>query len=388
VFDFAALDVALGLIFVYLVLSLVCTAVNETVSSLLAWRADTLREGIANLLGSDEKRKELYEHPVVAGLIRRSPVRVVAEEAKPGQRARARAWMAKRIPVLRDERYPSYLPARVFAQALLNPVKDGRVTKTRVREVIDGLPEGELREALETMWIEAGGRADRFRENLETWYDEAMARVSGWYRRKVQFFLWVWAAAVTLLLHADTVEIAQELWGDDAKREAVVARSEQIASGTAPTGAQADRYLEELDNLEIPLGWGAWPDGEWWEQVFVVVPLNILGLGMTAVALTLGAPFWFDTLKKVANIRAAGREPTERPVEKPGVAGEPSAETQFGEEGQADVRARGERQPDESAAGGEATVETRRTPRRRRTRARDEPEEPAPPTERETGEPS
>jgi hypothetical protein len=388
VFDFAALEVALGLIFVYLVLALVCTAVNETVSSVLAWRADTLREGIANLLGSDEKRVELYQHPVVAGLIRRSPVQAVADEARPSGRARARAWMAKRIPVLRDERYPSYLPARVFAQALLNPVKDGRVTKTKVRDVINELPDGELKEALETMWIEAGGRVDRFRENLETWYDEAMARVSGWYRRKVQFFLWIWAAAVTLLLHADSVQIAGELWSDDAKREAVVARSEQIASGTAPTGSEAGRYLEELDNIEIPLGWGSWPDGEWWRDIFVVVPLNVLGLGMTAVAVTLGAPFWFDTLKRVANIRAAGREPTERPVEKPGQAGEPGAATQYGEEGQADERRRaGERQePSEPAAGGDVAVEKPRTRRRRATPAAKKPEEPGPPTEPEAGE--
>ena len=380
--DFAALDVALGLIFVYLVLSLVCTAVNETVSSVLAWRADTLREGIANLLGSDEKRKELYKHPVVAGLIRRSPGQAVAEGVSRGRRAKARAWMAKRVPVLREERYPSYLPARVFAQALLNPVKDGRVTRMKVREAIDDLPEGELKEALETMWIEAGGKVERFRDDLETWYDEAMARVSGWYRRKVQFFLWVWAASVTLLLHADSIQIAQELWTDDAKREAVVARSEQIASGTAPTGDEADRYLQELDNLDVPLGWGSWPDGDWWRDIFVVVPINALGLAMTAFALTLGAPFWFDTLKKVANIRASGRAPTERPVEKAGEAGEPSAPTRSGEEGEAGRREEAdEPEPSEPAARGEVAVEKPRTRRRRGTRADETPAEPEPPTE-------
>lgn len=55
-----------------------------------------------------------------------------------------------------------------------------------------------------------------------------------------------------------------------------------------------------------------------------MIGLNALGLLITAVALTLGAPFWFDLPKKVANIRSAGKTPTERPVEKPGEAGEPA----------------------------------------------------------------
>jgi hypothetical protein len=329
VLDFAALDVALGLIFVYLVLSLVCTAVNETVSSMLAWRADTLREGIANLLDSEEKRKELYEHPLVAGLIRRSPAAAAAAEGvSPSRRAKMRATLARRIPVLRDERYPSYLPARVFAQAILNPVKEGRLTPMTVSEAIAELPDGKPRQALETMWREAAGNVEAFRDSLETWYDEAMARVSGWYRRKVQFFLWVWAGGITLLLHADSIQIAQALWTDDAKRAAVVSRAEELAAGPEPTAADAATYLDEVDKIQIPLGWGSWPDVAWWRDVFLVIPLNVVGLVMTAVALTLGAPFWFDLLKKVANIRAAGRAPTERPVEKPGEAGEPGARTQ------------------------------------------------------------
>ena len=74
--DFAALDVALGLIFVYLVLSLVCSALNETISSIFSWRAAFLREGVANLLDPEnhgngqELTKKLYAHPILNALIR------------------------------------------------------------------------------------------------------------------------------------------------------------------------------------------------------------------------------------------------------------------------------------------------------------------------------
>jgi hypothetical protein len=303
VLDFAALDVALGLMFVYLVLSLACTAVNETVSSVLAWRADTLREGIANLLGSDAERRKLYAHPVVAGLIR----------------GKSRWWH-------REERYPSYIPARVFAIAVLNPLKEGKVTATSVTDAIAALPNGKPKQALETLWVEAADDVSRFRASLETWYDEAMSRVSGWYRRRVQFWLWVWALALTIGLHVDTIQIANTLWTDDATRAAVVARAEK-AAGTPLTETNlqnAAENVQELDALRIPIGWsGSFPEGDFQHDLWVVL-INALGLLLTAVALTLGAPFWFDLLKKVANIRSAGKAPSERPVEKPGEAGEPA----------------------------------------------------------------
>jgi hypothetical protein len=321
VFDLAALDVALGLVFVYLVLSLVCTAINETVSSVLAWRADTLREGIANLLGGEDERMQLYRHPLVAGLIRRG-----------GARWR-RVPLARRLPIMREERYPSYIPARVFAMAVLNPVEgDGPVTKKDVAAVIEAIPSQDVRQALQVLWNDADENVARFRASLETWYDEAMSRVSGWYRRRIQFWLWVWALAVAVGLHADTLQIARTLWTDDATRAVVVARAERTAQAplTEASVETAAQSVTELKELEIPLGWsGPFPQGDWQHDLWVVL-LNALGLGLTAVALTLGAPFWFDLLKKVANIRSAGKAPAERPVEKPAEAGEPTVEERGG----------------------------------------------------------
>ena len=301
--DAPAFDVALGLVFVYLVLSFVCTALNETVASLFAWRADTLREGIANLLGSDEERKRIYEHPIVAGMIRQ----------------KSRWWH-------RDVRYPSYIPANVFTAAVLNPLREGVVAASSVDEAIAEFPDGKPKQAMQMLWQQAAGDVSRFRASLETWYDEAMSRVSGWYRRRVQFWLWVWALAVTVGLHVDTIQIARVLWTDDATRDAVVARAEQAAGAplTEATLANAAGSVQELEALKIPIGWaGSFPAGDWPHDVWVVA-LNAFGLLITAVALTLGAPFWFDLLKKVANIRSAGKAPAERPVEKPGEAGEPA----------------------------------------------------------------
>jgi hypothetical protein len=345
VFDFAALDVALGLIFVYLLLALVCSAVTETLSSMMAWRADTLREGIENLFGSAEVRDRLYSHPIVKGLIRKR------------QGPLSRIPLLKKLPSLREDRYPSYLPARAVVTALLHPVPEPPaapaapgepqpegeaapapaagaaedeppleiqelINDQRVAAAIAGIPNVEARNALKILW-RISDDPDKFKAGLERWFDDSMARVSGWYRRRVQLVLWIVAAAVTLAIHADSLQIAQTLWRDDATRAAVTARAEKIAEADETPDGDT-KYIEELENIGIPLGWGSFPDytdaWEWWR----IVLLNALGLALTAVALTMGAPFWFDLLKKVANIRAAGRAPAEKRVEKPGEAGEPA----------------------------------------------------------------
>lgn len=321
-FDFAALDVALGLIFVYLVLALLCTAINETMSSILAWRADTLRDGIKNLLGSDEARLALYQHPLVAGLIRQKGSRLSRMKTV------KKLPLVRKLPAVNDERFPSYLPARVVVTALLYPADGSQVlTKEQVEKAIAALPDGPVQKAAEVLWSDARHNVGRFIQSMETWYDEAMSRVSGWYRRRVQVWLWVWAIGVTLAFHADSIQIARTLWLDDATRAVVVARAEQASQAplTEDSVQDAVESVQDLDRLQIPIGWpDSWPAGNWVHDLEVIF-VNLLGLGMTAVALTLGAPFWFDLLKKVANIRAAGKAPEERPVEKPAEAGEPSA---------------------------------------------------------------
>jgi hypothetical protein len=61
------LDVAVGLVFVYLMVS----SVTELLAGWLGWRADKLLDGIRNLINSPDAKdwaKQLYEHPVIQGM--------------------------------------------------------------------------------------------------------------------------------------------------------------------------------------------------------------------------------------------------------------------------------------------------------------------------------
>jgi hypothetical protein len=288
-FDFAALDVALGLIFVYLVLALVCSALNETISSVFSWRASFLREGVANLLDPDNRSngqelvKKLYAHPVLNALIR---------------------------PVSRSQklRYPAYLPARVFASALLD--FDATGAKRSVEDAIEAVPSAQARKALTTLWIEANGDAVAFRRAVESWFDDAMERVSGWYRRRVHLVMWLLAIAVAVGLNVDTIRIADHLWKDRTVRDVVVARTQNPPSATqAPPISGVATSVDTLKELELPIGWSAEtrPNDSW--DWFLTALTKAIGLLLTAAALTLGAPFWFDLLGKVARVRSAGVRP-------------------------------------------------------------------------------
>jgi hypothetical protein len=56
-------------------------------------------------------------------------------------------------------------------------------------------------------------------------------------------------------------------------------------------------------NGQFNLGWGKLPQdvGGWL--------LKIIGLTITTLAVSLGAPFWFDVLKNLANMRSTGPAP-------------------------------------------------------------------------------
>jgi len=294
VFGSAALDVVFGLIFLYLVLSLICSALNETISSVLAWRADLLREGIGNLLDDTQVTRlarQVYEHSLIQSVTRRKRRRFFRKEAP---------------------RYPSYLPSRTFGLALLDVLGATDKKGPELRETIERLDNEPVRRILVLLYDEAEGDARRFRAGVERWFDEGMERVSGWYRRRVQVALWVLALLVAFAVNADSVQLARTLWTDDAVREAVVQQADRAAAGTEV--GEVAQEVTDLDELAIPLGWTL--DAGQTRSVprdLGGALAKLVGVVVTAAALTFGAPFWFDALRKVAQIRSAGARPSRDP---------------------------------------------------------------------------
>jgi hypothetical protein len=289
-FDSAVLDVAFGLVFVFVILSFACSALNETIASIFNWRAAFLRRGIANLLEPAnlerglEQTGKLLEHPLLNALVR--PV----------------------TPRSKRRHYPSYVPSRTFVSALLDFDQAG--ARRSVEEAIAAVPSDDARRALTTLWERAGRNQAQFTRDAERWFDDSMERVSGWYRRRVQKVLWALALTLVIALNIDTFRIADQLWTQKAVRAAVVARAEAAQPRTGATGLkQVASDVNDLQQLSIPIGWSAESRPEGGDEWLFRVAFKVLGLVVTAAALTLGAPFWFDVLSKVARLRSVGAPP-------------------------------------------------------------------------------
>ncbi len=314
-FGSAALDVVFGLVFTYLVLSLLCTAANETIAGLFAMRARFLERGIQNLLADPEGTdlgREFYEHPLMKSLVRRT-----------GKLTRRESL-----------RKPSYISSRVFGLVLLDLLgrraaaaegselaRDSKAIGAALASIRSSHPE--LERSLGLLWQDAGFEVAAFRASLEKWFDDGMERVSGWYKKRAQLFSVVLGVAIAFGLNVDTLAVAKALWNDDTLRSAVVKQAAAFAQ--EQPGADAGARVKKLEELSLPIGW-TWTDAtpedrSDYPQAIKDFPdagplAKAVGLLLTAIAISLGAPFWFDLLSKVARIRTSGVQPA--PAEKPG----------------------------------------------------------------------
>jgi hypothetical protein len=277
------LDVAIGMVLIYTLLSLMCSTVKEGISSLMAWRAATLRQGLDNLLGDDFSR-QVFGHHLVQGLVPRN-----------------------RMPW---KRRPSYIPSRTFVLAVLDSL--GKENGAGFPQTVEDARKGALKiaeknpdvgRALLALVDEAEGDFEKLKHNITHWFDSSMQRVSGWYRRKAETVILIIAILVSVILGVDSVQLGKSLWINPALRTVAVETATKAAGAQAPSG-NLKSLQSQLDGLDIPRAPYVWGQSfpNWLRD-------HGLGFLITAIALSLGAPFWFDLLNKLVSLRSSGQKP-------------------------------------------------------------------------------
>jgi hypothetical protein len=241
---------------------------------------------------------------------------------------------------------PSYIPARSFAEAVIDmvvPDTAGQTTMYTIEHYIGQLPDSmaPLRTSLEALAADAAGDITRFRTSVEHWYDDHMARVSGWYKRHVTKITLAVGAILILLLNINTITIGRALYSDSAIRSAVSAvavkgtNCQAPSPSPSPSPSEIQGQVNCLGNLEtqltaaaqagLPLGWGTvadctGPDAHcnWWEQRGILSPhgnpawqliLVLFGFLITVAAIAPGAQFWFGLLTRFGSLRSSGPPP-------------------------------------------------------------------------------
>lgn len=312
-FGSTMLDVAIGLILIYSLLSLVNSAVKEGIESWVKKRAIDLERGIRELLHDpkgDGLAEAFFNHPLICGLYKGA--------YKPSP--------TNFFTILYEgSTLPSYIPPAAFASALLDivlgPPSAGNA-KPPLLATIEQIKNPSVKKVLLALAAKAQGDVEQLRKEIETWFNNAMDRVAGWYKRWSQAVLFACGLVIVILVNADTIAITTSLSQDPAMRAAIVSEAKEVAkshpggepkkdegkkqdeSKTKKDAKEALATLRELNASGLPIGWN-FDDPRTFPREPVAWLVKHIGWLLTAFAITLGAPFWFDLLSKVITLRAS-----------------------------------------------------------------------------------
>ncbi|MGP6159960.1 MAG: hypothetical protein ACLPYS_21110 [Vulcanimicrobiaceae bacterium] len=204
-------------------------------------------------------------------------------------------------------------------------LSEGTCLQRDMLAAIDALPPGALHDLMASRLRDADGDYQRFVSGLQTWFDDYMDRVSGWYKRCSSVLTLYLGLGVVLVLNVDSISFFESLMNNDRLAQAAasfasslqaVEQSGHPLSSTSPPAPPAPPAAGiDMGSLAaLPLGW---PDGRFaarWEKDgpglrVLDVLKKLAGLALTVAALALGAPFWFDLLGMIVNVRNAGSVP-------------------------------------------------------------------------------
>lgn len=399
-----ALDVSIGLVFIYLLFSLYATVLMEIIASTLGLRAKNLNYALKRML-MDEKKD--------AGILSRLWTTISQMWGRAtnleNQKIYNRFFGQPTIRYLNNggiNALPSYISSQMFVKALIDSIKakDSEDISLAVSieqglydlrgEFIDELkrngtlkddntPSWDTLDHIESLLRDANGDIVKFKILLENWYDETMSRSSGWYKRTVQIVLLILGLCIAFSFNVDTITIVKKLSRDPKVREQMVSLAKSyvdehpeggdsvVAKNEQPEDSKKRlEYLEktrdeldkEIQNSQQLLGSGwhieksyptyetsraqemrddsvecVWkfndkkslyarvhasidkryfenhykPNNEgvvevkpfWYKVAYVWRHPG--GFFLTMLAISLGAPFWFDILNKLVKLRTS-----------------------------------------------------------------------------------
>ncbi len=264
------LDTAIGLIFIFLIYSLLATSINEAIATLFSLRARTLKKGIIDGMLSNCKNNEwvwISTLKTIGAFFKELGFLIIGYKPKKKNKLGEKFYDH---PIIKNygsnDRFsiPSYIPKENFSTILIevldeywNIHKDDislylkksdnsidlenlpRITKINylvkylqnnksenVKEDCDDMHiDQEILKILALYLSKSYQNIETFTAQLETWYDDSMNRVSGWYKRQTQFILFFLGLAIAITFNVDIIDIAGKLSTDKDARDKLVEMS-------------------------------------------------------------------------------------------------------------------------------------------------------------------
>ena len=288
-----ALEVVIGLIFIYYVLGSIVSMVTQWINEFLETRGKALERYLVKIVG-DKKLEDLVKLPQLQAL---RPIRyknflsVFGSVTEPKK--------IEKIPV-------ATLVDAYFD--LVGLTSKENLNLAQLAELVDRLPDSEGKQAF-IQWIQQGvTNIDDLRKRTTAYFTGMMEQASSTFKANARSFVIILSIGVTVLFGTDSIQLARTLWTNAELRALTVAKAEMVVQQEG-TDATIDDLIHELGDMTIKIGWwqterpAAGADVMSW-VIFIL--LKVLGLGLTAAAVSQGSSFWYDLLKKIVSPSKGG----------------------------------------------------------------------------------
>ncbi len=321
----AILEVAIGLVFVWLVISVATMETQNRIAILLGWRADHLERAVLSMFKDPKLVKKFYEHPLIMEL---------APKDKDGKLMKTRKGKIRRTDYVSNTTF-----ARVACEIMMSAGKNENIPleTMSLEQMKDGAKalaqtnpnlhqiNAYLMPRMDKVVDNIDDKIAEYRHNTENWFNDVMGQASNWYKVRAQWMAFWIGLVVAVVLNVDTINIAQKLWQEPSTRAVLVAQAEQEVQKDGSSDA-----LTKAQSLSFPVGWTTTKldipscnlvgvinyqfvvrSGGECRALTGIPALNngwgiivkLFGYLLSAAAAAQGAPFWFDILKKLVGAK-------------------------------------------------------------------------------------
>lgn len=305
------LDITIGLIFIYLLLSLFSTVIMELIATFFRMRASLLKDTIRKMLDYNNVPKainEFYKKPLITFL----------GESKI-------TFFGKPV----NDNMPSFIEPKQFSRNLIELLTGDKLEELSLEEIKELIEKSDIlseetKEHLKNLIAYSKNSVQQFELELQQWFDINMERANSWYKRKVQYILLLVGFIIAMTFDADTIDIVYKLQQDPKLRMELVnsasdfvANYDTTAKVQVITDSKGKKSLSDIDSIKYKIiqqykttinqsnGILGRQNNDKQHKCFVY---SFIGYLLTGFAISLGSNFWFDLLKKLINIRGLGKQ--------------------------------------------------------------------------------
>lgn len=296
------LDAFIGLVGIYLTLSLLVTAIGEGISQAYGMRGRNLYQVFVGLIG-EVHTKAFYRHPRIRQLMQYD------DSMSPYQQLKFKLGLA----------WPSYIPADIATEVLLEqqlgtPLAQLRQSPLEIQQRLDKLEASATKTTLLQFWHQADADSQKLQLLVQDWFNDRGDRALGWFKRQLGTLQLLIGLVVAVGMNVDSIGLYQKLYADPVARQQALQLAENLAQDPklqtqlCPDGVAScpsmQAMKQQLNKVAPILGHTEtfkWP---------CEAPLTWFGYLLTAFALSLGAPFWFDILQKLMAVKQKFRPAT------------------------------------------------------------------------------